>query len=74
MLPSLTTRSRLGVVLVADALLHRLAQLERPAPRHRGLEALREAALPVSVSEVRMARDPLTATARGALIAGLTEN
>jgi hypothetical protein len=37
-------------------------------------KALREAALPVSVSEVRMARDPLTATARGALIAGLTEN
>jgi hypothetical protein len=36
--------------------------------------ALRQAPVPVPISEVRMAKDPLTATARGALIAGLTEN
>ena len=37
-------------------------------------KALRGVDLPVPISEVRMAKDPMTATARGALIAGLAEN
>jgi hypothetical protein len=37
-------------------------------------KALRGVELPVPISEVRMAKDPMTATARGALIAGLAEN
>jgi hypothetical protein len=37
-------------------------------------QALRAVDLPVAISDVRLAKDPLTATARGALIAGLTEN
>jgi actin-related protein len=34
---------------------------------------LRSKPMPLEVSEIRMARDPLTATARGALIAALYE-
>jgi hypothetical protein len=41
--------------------------------RDRFAKALHSADLPVSVSEIRMARDPLNATARGALVAALTE-
>jgi hypothetical protein len=36
-------------------------------------KALRSRPLPIEISEVRLARDPLTATARGALIAALYE-
>ncbi len=36
-------------------------------------KSLREQALPIAISEVRMASDPLTATARGALIAAMFE-
>ena len=36
-------------------------------------KTLRSRALPIEVSEIRMARDPLTATARGALIAAMYE-
>jgi actin-like ATPase involved in cell morphogenesis len=36
-------------------------------------KALRTRTLPIEISEVRMAKDPLTATARGALIAALYE-
>ena len=35
--------------------------------------ALRDTSLPIEISGVRMARDPLSATARGALIAALYE-
>jgi len=41
--------------------------------RERFEKALRAAALPVPVTEVRLARDPLNTTARGALIAALSE-
>ena len=36
-------------------------------------KTLRTRPLPIEVSEIRMARDPLTATARGALIAAMYE-
>ncbi|MGH9675093.1 MAG: hypothetical protein ACRD44_18120, partial [Bryobacteraceae bacterium] len=41
--------------------------------RERFEKALQESELPVEISEVRMASDPLHATARGALIAGMAE-
>lgn len=41
--------------------------------RDRFAQRLEAAALPVSFSEVRLASDPLTSTARGALVAGLAE-
>jgi actin-like ATPase involved in cell morphogenesis len=41
--------------------------------RERFEKALLAAELPIPISEVRLAKDPLTATARGALIAGLAE-
>ena len=41
--------------------------------RERFDKVLRSASLPVAISEVRIARDPLHATAKGALIAGLAE-
>ena len=41
--------------------------------RDRFAKALHAADLPVAVSEIRVARDPLNATARGALVAALTE-
>jgi hypothetical protein len=37
-------------------------------------KALRQADFPIQISEVRMAKDPMSATARGALVAGLAEN
>ena len=37
-------------------------------------KALRSVEMPIPISEVRMAKDPMSATARGALIAGLAEN
>ena len=36
-------------------------------------KTLRSKPLPIEIAEVRMARDPLTATARGALIAAMYE-
>lgn len=41
--------------------------------RDRFAKALHGADLPVAVSEIRLARDPLNTTARGALVAALTE-
>jgi hypothetical protein len=41
--------------------------------RERFEEELRENPLPVKVSEIRLAADPLNATAKGALVAALTE-
>jgi actin-related protein len=35
--------------------------------------SLKSRAMPIEIAEVRMARDPLTATARGALIAAMYE-
>lgn len=64
----------------------RMPKLNRPVPivlsggtscppgfRDRFEKLLRATAFPVEISEVRMAKDPMTATARGALIAALTE-
>jgi hypothetical protein len=64
----------------------KLPKTERPLPivlsggtaRPRGFKdmferALKSASLPIAVSEVRVAADPLTSTARGALIAALYE-
>ena len=64
----------------------RMPKLSRPIPivlsggtaipkgfRDRFEKALRTTDFPIQISEVRMARDPLTATARGALIAAMTE-
>jgi hypothetical protein len=65
----------------------RVPKLNRPIPmvlsggtaspagfRDRFAEALAATSFPIAISEVRMAKDPLSATARGALIAGLAEN
>ena len=65
----------------------RVPKLSKPVPvvisggtaspdgfQQRFEKALRGVDLPVPISEVRMAKDPMTATARGALIAGLAEN
>jgi len=41
--------------------------------RDRFEKALRRRTLPLQISEVRMASDPLSATARGALVAALAE-
>jgi hypothetical protein len=41
--------------------------------RDRFEKVLRESAFPIELSEVRMAKDPLTTTARGALVAALSE-
>ena len=41
--------------------------------RERFEKMLKESAFPLAVSEVRMASDPLTATAKGALVAALAE-
>jgi hypothetical protein len=41
--------------------------------RDRFEKILRESAFPIELSEVRMAKDPLTTTARGALVAALSE-
>jgi hypothetical protein len=41
--------------------------------RDRFEKALRESAFPIALSEIRMASDPLTTTARGALVAALSE-
>jgi actin-like ATPase involved in cell morphogenesis len=41
--------------------------------RERFEEALKAAALPLPITEVRIAKDPLQTTARGALIAAITE-
>jgi hypothetical protein len=37
-------------------------------------EALKQASLPLDISKVRLAKDPLNATANGALIAAMYEN
>ncbi|MFN7922304.1 MAG: hypothetical protein U0Q16_19535 [Bryobacteraceae bacterium] len=41
--------------------------------RDRFEKILRESDFPIAISDVRVAKDPLTATARGALIAAMTE-
>jgi hypothetical protein len=41
--------------------------------RDRFEKVLRESAFPIELSEIRMAKDPLTTTARGALVAALSE-
>jgi hypothetical protein len=64
----------------------RMPKINRPVPivlsggtscppgfRERFEKMLSTQKMPIEISEVRMARDPLTATARGALIAALTE-
>jgi hypothetical protein len=64
----------------------RMPKLDRPVPiviaggtaspqgfRERFEKALRAADFPVEISEVRLAQDPFTTTARGALIAALSE-
>ena len=64
----------------------KLPKTERPLPivlsggtsKPRGFKELFERTLkakplPIDVSDVRLARDPLTATARGALIAAMYE-
>ncbi len=66
---------------------HRLPKLTRPIPlvlsggsampkgfRDRFEKALEGAEFPVAVSEVKLAGDPLTTAARGALVAALSEN
>jgi hypothetical protein len=70
----------------ALARAEKLPKTDRPLPivlsggtvRPRGFKdlferKLRASPLPVEISEVRLARDPLTATARGALIAAMYE-
>lgn len=65
----------------------RMPKLDRPLPvvlgggtalpsgfAQRFARALEAKKLPVALGEVRMARDPLTATARGALLAALYDN
>ncbi len=65
----------------------RVPKISRPVPvvvsggtaspagfQQRFEKALRAAEFPIQISEVRMAKDPMTATARGALVAGLAEN
>ena len=42
--------------------------------RDRFAEKLGQRSLPLKISEVRLASDPLTATARGALVAALAEH
>ncbi|MEZ5403646.1 MAG: hypothetical protein R2729_28455 [Bryobacteraceae bacterium] len=44
-----------------------------PGFRERFERLLRNSKFPIEISEVRLAKDPMTATARGALIAALTE-
>jgi tRNA A37 threonylcarbamoyltransferase TsaD len=64
----------------------RLPRSEQPLPivlaggtakpngfRERFEKALRQRTLPFKVADVRLASDPLTATARGALVAALAE-
>ena len=65
----------------------RMPKLTRPVPivlsggtatpngfRERFERALSATEFPLAVSEIRMAKDPLTATARGALVSALAEN
>jgi len=42
--------------------------------RDRFEKLLRESDFPIAISEVRLAKDPMTATARGAAVAAMTEN
>ena len=64
----------------------KLPRTERPLPivlsggtaKPRGFKelferGLKSRAMPIDISEIRMASDPLTATARGALIAAMYE-
>ncbi|MBK5294938.1 MAG: hypothetical protein JJE04_25080 [Acidobacteriia bacterium] len=64
----------------------RMPKLKRPVPivlsggtaspkgfRDRFEKQLRASDLPIEISEIRLARDPLTTTANGALVAGLAE-
>jgi hypothetical protein len=78
--------SLLGAMKDAFASSRRLPKFGKPVPlvlsggtalpagfSDRFAKALRGTELPVAVSEIRIARDPLHATARGALVAALTE-
>jgi hypothetical protein len=64
----------------------RMPKLPKPVPivlsggtaspvgfRDRFEKMLRAGDFPIEISEVRMAKDPLTATAKGALVAAMTE-
>ena len=77
------------VAAIAEALssAERMPKLERPLPvvlgggsalpkgfAQRFARALEAKRLPVALGEVKLAREPLTATARGALLAALYEN
>jgi actin-like ATPase involved in cell morphogenesis len=77
------------VTAIAEALsrAERMPKLDRPLPvvlgggsalpkgfAQRFAKALETAKLPIALGEVKLARDPLTATARGALLAALYEN
>ena len=77
------------VEAIAEALssAERMPKLERPLPvvlgggsalpkgfAQRFARALEAKKLPVALGEVKLAREPLTATARGALLAALYEN
>jgi hypothetical protein len=44
-----------------------------PGFRDRFEKSLRETELPVAIAEVRMASNPMVSTARGALVAALSE-
>ena len=44
-----------------------------PGFRDRFEKSLRETELPVAIAEVRMASNPMASTARGALVAALSE-
>ena len=64
----------------------RMPKLNRPIPivlsggtasprgfRDRFEKIMRQTDFPIQISEIRVARDPLTTTARGALVAAMTE-
>ena len=60
-----------GATLAALAPLPFLFDRRAEAPRTAS--ALKGRSLPIAISEVRLSTDPLTATARGALIAAMYE-
>ena len=74
---------------IAEALssAERMPKLDRPLPvvlgggsalpkgfAQRFARVLEASKLPIALGEVKLAREPLTATARGALLAALYEN
>ena len=76
-----------GAIGQALSRAERMPKLDRPLPVVLGggsalpkgfaqlfAQALEDEKLPIALGEVKLARDPLTATARGALLAALYEN